>query len=147
MRKLLNLEKQSQAQTGNELSELNQLIPEFVINRDQEKLHKETKDKLGNEIKEIMKSQNIQTYAANGLRANCSVYDKESFNEEILLQIIKEEKLEKLIKTKEYVDIDLLKDALYKGELDPIKLARSQEVVKMTRLTVTKDKGEKNGND
>ena len=71
--------------------------------------------------------------------------DKESLNEDLAIEIIKENLggalLASVIKTKEYIDEDALEKLVYNGDFDINKLAKAKIVKSTFTLRVTKKKG------
>ena len=64
---------------------LRELIPHYyVVNQDKIEAQNESKE-IGDEIKEIMTSENIQDYIVNGLRANARLRTSEHLDEGAVL--------------------------------------------------------------
>ena len=84
---------------------------------------------------------------SNGLKATVSISEISTMDEEKLLEVCKLMGVESVIRTKEYVDMDLLENALYRGEISGDKLLAIDKCRKTTvkkTLRVSKCKGEDN---
>lgn len=93
--------------------------------RENELKNKYTKNckENGNSIKELMMENNLSTFLTDtGIQATVSVTEKVSFNEEELLAYCKTLNIPGLVKTKEYVDMEVLEDAIYHKDVDAAKL-------------------------
>ena len=64
-------------------------------------------------------------------------------NEEKLLTLLKEKGYETVIRTKEYVDMDLLEDALYHDRIDKdtvVEMDKCRESKEIVQLRISKKK-------
>lgn len=124
---------------------LDRLIPQYAENKSMLDDYKKICDDENKQIKELMEEG---SYEAGGYKATKSVQIRESFNEDKLLDVLRdvaEAKANNLIKTKEYVDMDVLESMIYKGmiptdvlmEID--KCRESKEVVTL-RISKIKEK-------
>lgn len=124
---------------------LDTLIPQYAENKSMLDDYKKICDDENKQIKELMEEG---SYEAGGYKATKSVQIRESFNEDKLLDVLRdvaEAKANNLIKTKEYVDMDVLESMIYKGmiptdvlmEID--KCRESKEVVTL-RISKIKEK-------
>ena len=111
-------------------------IPEFYEADQKQKAYKKTSDKLKEEIKEIMESMQLQDYDVEDLKATLKTVEITKFDEDILLEIIKPLEIEGIIKTREYVDMDALETAIYKGMLDAKILEKSRIITEQKRFSV-----------
>ena len=142
-------ETQSEEKGSNQT--LDQLIPQFGEKNETVKSLKKELDSIGTTIKEIMRD-GIDKYPAGDFIATYVVKVSNGMDEEYLLSQLQSEKLRKtadslgLIKTKEYVDMDALENAIYHGKLDEetLDIIRSAQTTKeIPTLTVKKVKGKK----
>ena len=77
------------------------------------------------QIKQSMLTQGLPEKTAGGWRVTCTTSTRETLNEEQLLQILKKDWLARYgedipcpyIKTREYIDMDVLETVLYADEL------------------------------
>lgn len=126
------------------LSDLDTLIPEYAKNKKEEAQYKKLCDKENAQIKEIMMGFVVQDYRTGGYKASCSVSKKETFNEEMLINIIKSLGIvPNAIKTKEYIDYDELEHYLYNDDVPKeviLELDKAKEVKDVVTLRVTTDK-------
>ncbi len=127
---------------------LKELIPIYAENKTEADSYKKICEKQNKEIKEIMLQNNLDFAESGDYVAKCTVSKRESMNEDILLEILKETGYTKnIIKTKEYVDIDVLEHAIYTGEI-PIEIVaqldKARETKEVITLKVTKKKNKEN---
>lgn len=117
--------------------ELKELIDKYGKENDELKVLKKVVDKDNSELKKLMTAQSIENTETDTYKASCKVIKTEKFNETKLIEKLKELGVEGCIKTKEYVDMEELENAIYNGELDATKLAVCKEVTETLRLTVS----------
>lgn len=123
---------------------LDTLIPQYAENKSMLDDYKKICDDENKKIKELMEEG---SYEAGGYKATKSVTTRDSMNENKLLDVLSKAgfKDTPIIKTKEYVDMDELESAIYKGliekdilmEID--KCRESKEVVTL-RISKIKEK-------
>jgi hypothetical protein len=117
-------------------------------------LHKQQLDELKKlcesenaQIKEYMKNNNLESYDDdNGHIVKYSVQERTSMNEAKLLKVMKDNDIDYVIKTQEYVDSDLLEKALYNNELSEEvqrQIADCNEVKYVPQIRLSKTKGGK----
>ena len=91
------------------------------------------------------------TIEAGGYVAKVSISQRESFEEDALIAKLKTLKesgnvtaaqLRKLIKKKEYVDMDELESAIYNNKLDAAELETCQVIKEVVSLRISKSKKE-----
>ena len=121
---------------------LMELIPIFGENKVIADQYKKAVDKDNKEIKAIMEELQISEFIVDEWEAKKSVQNRESFNENDLLKILKDADInaDGLIKQREYVDMDELENRLYKGELNAALLAPAQQRKRVVVLKVKKVK-------
>lgn len=102
----------------------------------------ETNKKLYNDmIKQILTDNGITKYtSSDGIKISMITTNKPSFCEEQLIPYLKSLNLEGLVKTREYVDMEALEDAIYHGQIDAKELSPFKEDHFVTRLNCTKPK-------
>ena len=123
---------------------LDTLIPQYAENKSMLDNYKKICDDENKQIKELMEEG---SYEAGGYKATKTVTTRDSMNEDKLLDVLSKAgfKDTAIIKTKEYVDMDELESAIYKGliekdilmEID--KCRESKEVVTL-RISKIKEK-------
>jgi len=130
--------------------ELQDLIPQYGEHKtsldDMDKVCK----KENTRIKELMKFYQKDSMESEGWKVSYSVSERTSMNEDKLLEILKEDWISRngsiecpYIKTKEYVDMDLLEDALYKDEVPKdviLKMKTCEESKQVETLRISKMK-------
>jgi len=130
------------------MAELEKLIPVYYDNKQNLDFYKKECDAGNAEIKKLMAEQKIKDYEVDGIVAKYVIQNKESMNEEALLKLLKEKGYTNVIKTKEYVDMDALENALYHDEIDKdtvVEMDKCKEVKEVIQLRVSKKKVEKDG--
>jgi len=131
------------------MAELEKLIPVYYDNKQNLDFYKKECDAGNAEIKKLMAEQNIKDYEVDGIVAKYVIQNKESMNEEALLKLLKEKGYTNVIKTKEYVDMDALENALYHDEIDKdtvVEMDKCKEVKEVIQLRVSKKKVKKDDN-
>lgn len=128
-------------ETKNEVVDLEPVISRFYSNNTQLKTLKTLTEADSALIKEAMQKQNIfNIVTADGVVADITITQSESFNEEQLLEFAKTLKIKGLVKKREYVDMTALEDAVYHGLVNAVDLQPFQVTRESTRLTVKKRK-------
>ena len=128
------------------MAELEKLIPVYYDNKQNLDFYKKECDAGNAEIKRLMAEQKIKDYEVDGIVAKYVIQNKESMNEEALLKLLKEKGYTNVIKTKEYVDMDALENALYHDEIDKdtvVEMDKCKEVKEVIQLRVSKKKVKK----
>ena len=103
--------------------------------------YKKSTDEYNKQIKKDMTDLGKSEFETDdGIIAKLSVQNRESFNDDLLLNKITELDIPGIIKTKQYVDMDALEDAIYNGQLDASELSSCKVVNQVTVLKVSKRK-------
>lgn len=117
-------------------------IDEYKESKDKENSLKKINNELSENIKLYMHEHNMTTADTDNYTATLSRKDSESLNEDLAIEIIKENLggalLSSVIKTKEYIDEDALEKLVYNGDFDINKLAKAKIVKPTFTLRVTK---------
>lgn len=122
---------------------LDNLIPVYYDDKKNLDFYKKQCDAGNAKIKELMAQQGLKDYEVNGITAKYIVQNKEKMNEEALLKLLKEKGYTDIIKTKEYVDMDALENALYHDEIDKdtvVSMDKCREVQEVIQLRISKKK-------
>ena len=125
------------------MAQLETLIPIYYDNKQNLDFYKKECDAQNAEIKKLMAEQDIKEAEFLGVVAKYVIQKKESFNEEALLKLLKDNGYTNVIKTKEYVDMDALEDALYHDTIDKdtiVAMDKCKEVKEVVQLRVSKKK-------
>lgn len=102
---------------------------------------KKDKDVFNTLIKEILKKNNLTKFSTEeGLNASLTITNKPVYNELGLIEYLKQFNIPDLIKTKEYIDMDVLEDCIYHGQIDAANLAPYKEDKLTETLRVSKSK-------
>lgn len=103
--------------------------------------YKKSSEAYNAQIKELMSTMNRTMFeTSTGLVAKLTTQNRESFIDDLLLAKIKELNIPGIIKTKEYVDMEALENAIYNGQLNASELSGCREVKKVITLKVGKKK-------
>lgn len=127
-------------------SELNDLVPSYYLNKQELDSYKKICDGQNIAIKEAMRSHDVTEFEAGGYVAKVTVTHKEDMNEDKLLEILRPYAFEGLIKTKEYIDMDVLEKAIYNGQISNdvlVLMDAAKETREVTQLRVSKAKKKK----
>lgn len=128
---------------------LDTLIPQYAENKSMLDDYKKICDSENKQIKELMDEG---SYEAGGYKATKLVSVRETMNEDKLLDILQNisgSYENGLIKTKEYVDMDVLESMLYKGLIDKevlMEIDKCRESKEVITLRISKVKEKKNAN-
>lgn len=126
---------------------LDTLIPQYAENKAILDDYKKICDTENKQIKDIMDEG---SYEAGGYKATKSVQVRESMNEDKLLDVMKQHyaihQKFGIIKTKEYIDMDALESAIYKGQIDKdtlLEIDKCRESKEVVALRISKVKEKK----
>lgn len=130
---------------GNPVTDyLKTLIDSYKEKKDEETALNKSNKELNETIKTYMREHDISSADSDKYTATLSRQDKESLNEELAIEIIKENLggalLATVIKKKEYIDEDALEKLVYNGDFDINKLARAKITKPVYTLRVSKRK-------
>ena len=122
---------------GNPVFNLSKVIDEYKESKDKENALKKANTAMNESIKNYMSENDIYEASSDMYTAVLSNTTKESLNEDLAIEIIKENLgvalLASVIKQKEYIDEDALEKLVYNGDFDISKL----EKAKITKVTTT----------
>ena len=124
--------------------DLSAYIDKYKELKDKENAFKKQTLDLGNNIKGYMYENNMTSANSEKYTATLSCVKKESLNEDLAIEIIKENLggalLSSVIKQKEYIDEDALEKLVYNGDFDINKLAKAKMVKETYALRIGKKK-------
>ena len=119
-------------------------IDEYKESKDKENALKKANNELNENIKSYMGEHGMSSANSEKYTATLSCTKKESLNEDLAIEIIKENLggalLSSVIKQKEYIDEDALEKLVYNGDFDINKLAKAKIVKETYTLRVNKKK-------
>lgn len=123
--------------------DINKIIDLYKESKDKENALKKSNTEMGNNIKSYFQTNGLDKVDTDKYTATVTTSTSESLNEELAIEIIKENlggaMLNTVIKTKEYIDEDALEKLVYNGDFDITKLAKA----KITKTTSTLRVGKK----
>lgn len=123
---------------------LSTAIDKYKESKDTENALKKANNELNETIKSYMYEHDMESANSEKYTATLSCTKKESLNEELAIEIIKENLkgalLASVIKQKEYIDEDALEKLVYNGDFDINKLAKAKIVKPVYTLRVNKRK-------
>lgn len=128
---------------------LEELIPQYAANKKEMDDYKKICDSENAQIKQLMLDGKISEKSAGGYVAKCTVSQRETMNEEKLLEILHnlhQTNIPNVIKTKEYIDFDALEKAIYDGKVPEyviMEMDKAKESTQVVTLRVTKEKEKK----
>ena len=122
---------------------LKELITDYVANKLVADDYKKIADKQNKEIKSLMLESNTDSIETDEWKATCTVSERETINEEMLLDIIHKNVSDDLgiVKTKEYVDFDALEHAIYNDKISKevlMEIDKARESKEVVTLRVKK---------
>lgn len=124
--------------------DLSKAIDSYKELKDKENALKKANNDLNATIKSYMYEHDMTSANSKNWTATLSCMKKESLNEDLAIEIIKENLggalLSSVIKQKEYIDDDALEKLVYNGDFDINKLAKAKMVKETYTLRISKKK-------
>lgn len=120
--------------------ELKELIDSYGRLKAEADSYKKQADASNTKIKAMMIEDNATEAEGDEYNVKCTAIQSSKLNEDKLLTKLKEIGFTECIKTKEYVDTEMLESAVYAGKLDAKILADCKETSTTYRLNVYKNK-------
>ena len=124
--------------------DLSKAIDKYKESKDTENALKKANNELNETIKTYMQEHDMTSANSEKYTAKLSCAKKESLNEDLAIEIIKENLggalLSSVIKQREYIDEDALEKLVYNGDFDINKLAKAKMVKETYTLRVNKKK-------
>ncbi len=115
---------------GNPGFNLSKVIDEYKESKDRENALKKANDRMGKDIKQYMLDNEMTKANGEKYTVTMSKTVKQKLNEDLAIEIIKENLdgalLASVIKQKEYIDEDALEKLVYNGDFDITKLAKAE---------------------
>lgn len=126
------------------MNELEALVSTYGIEKGEYDKLKKSVDGLNTRIKELLKEIGEDTFSAGGYTVTRGVQHRESLDEEKLIKKLKKFAPDtECIKTKEYIDMDVLENEIYHGLLSDdamLSMDECRNVKEVVTLTIKKDK-------
>ena len=124
--------------------QMDQLVAEFGANKTEFDRLKKLVESQKTDIKQQMDLLGDTDYSAGGYKVHCSISTRETLNEEKLIQRLKKFAPNTgCIKTKEYIDMEVLENEIYHEKLSEDAMSalnECKEVKEVVTLTVKKEK-------
>ena len=124
--------------------DLSKAIDEYKESKDKENALKKANNELNENIKSYMGEHGMRSANSENWTATLSCKKEESLNEDLAIEIIKENLggalLSSVIKKKEYIDEDALEKLVYNGDFDINKLSKAKMIKETYTLRVGKKK-------
>ena len=115
---------------GNTGFDLSKAIDEYKESKDKENALKKANDRMGKDIKQYMLDNDMTKANGEKYTVTMSKTVKQKLNEDLAIEIIKENLdgalLASVIKQKEYIDEDALEKLVYNGDFDITKLDKAE---------------------
>lgn len=122
-------------------AQLDRVATQYYESNQEYKTAESAKTMYNGMLKTLLTENEISKYTtSDGIKVSLSTSNKPTFCEDLLIAHLKQLNIPNIVKTKEYVDMDALEDAIYNGFVTPESLAPFKEDHITTRLTVTKPK-------
>lgn len=125
--------------------DISKIIDEYKESKDKENALKKVNSEMNENIKNYMLDKGMEFASSDKYTATVKHTTKETLNEDLAIEIIKENLggalLNSVIKQKEYIDEDVLEKLVYNGDFDISKLAKAKMVTDVYTLRVGKKKG------
>lgn len=125
---------------------LDELIPMYAENKAELDKYDKMCKAQNADIKRQLEEMGEDEYTAGGYVVKRSVSERESINEERLLEMMKKHNVPGVIKTKEYVDMDALEAYLYNVVMSTemaADLDSCREIKEVVQLRISKEKKKK----
>ena len=122
-------------------SQLNSTITEYYEHHQEYKSAESAKNLYNSMLKTLMTENGITKHTTpEGIKVSLTSTNKPTFAEDLLISYLKTLNIPGIIKTREYVDMDALEDAIYHNQVSAADLAPFKEDHITTRLNVSKPK-------
>lgn len=128
------------------MNNLEQLIDAYALNKNELDGYKKICDAENAEIKALMTELELDKASTEDYTATLSIQHRETMDEDKLLEVLRDAGYADIvIRTKEYVDMDLLEAAIYHDMIDKetlFAMQRCKEVKEVQTLKISKRKKE-----
>lgn len=128
------------------MNNLEQLIDAYALNKNELDGYKKICDAENAEIKALMTELELDKASTEDYTATLSIQHRETMDEDKLLEVLRDAGYADIvIRTKEYVDMDLLESAIYHDMIDKetlFAMQRCKEVKEVQTLKISKRKKE-----
>lgn len=129
------------------LDELTNAIDTYALNKNELDSYKKICDKENAEIKALMTELELDKAVTDDYTASLIVQHRETMDEDMLLEVLINNGYRDLVvRTREYVDMDLLENAIYHSKIDKdtlLQMNNCKQVKEVQTLKIAKRKKEK----
>lgn len=126
--------------------DLSKAIDKYKESKDKENALKKANNEMNENIKSYMYENDMTSASSDKYTVTLTKVEKDSLNEDLAIEIIKENLggalLSSVIKQKEYIDEDALEKLVYNGDFDINKLAKAKLTKVSYALRISKKKGD-----
>ena len=127
------------------MNNLEELVVRYALNKNELDSYKKICDRENAEIKARMAELDMNEVLAGDYVAKLTIQKRESMDEDMLLEILRNNDYTDIIRTKEYVDMDLLEREIYNGNIDSdtlVAMQKCKSVKEVPTLKIVKAKKE-----
>lgn len=127
------------------MNNLEELVVRYALNKNELDSYKKICDRENAEIKARMTELDMNEVLAGDYVAKLTIQKRESMDEDMLLEILRNNDYTNVIRTKEYVDMDLLEREIYNGNVDKdtlVAMQKCKSVKEVPTLKIVKAKKE-----
>lgn len=127
------------------MNSLEELVVRYALNKNELDSYKKICDKENAEIKARMAELDMNEVLAGDYVAKLTIQKRETMDEDMLLEVLRNNNYTNVIRTKEYVDMDLLEREIYNGNVDKdtlVAMQKCKSVKEVPTLKIVKAKKE-----
>lgn len=127
------------------MNKLEELVVTYALNKNELDSYKKICEKENAEIKEKMAELDMNEVLAGDYVAKLTIQKRETMDEDMLLEVLRNNNYTNVIRTKEYVDMDLLEREIYNGNVDKdtlVAMQKCKSVKEVPTLKIVKAKKE-----
>lgn len=127
------------------MNNLEELVVRYALNKNELDSYKKICDRENAEIKARMAELDMNEVLAGDYVAKLTIQKRETMDEDMLLEVLRNNNYTNVIRTKEYVDMDLLEREIYNGNVDKdtlVAMQKCKSVKEVPTLKIVKAKKE-----
>lgn len=127
------------------MNNLEELVVRYALNKNELDSYKKICDRENAEIKARMTELDMNEVLAGDYVAKLTIQKRETMDEDMLLEVLRNNNYTNVIRTKEYVDMDLLEREIYNGNVDKdtlVAMQKCKSVKEVPTLKIVKAKKE-----
>ena len=125
------------------MNNLEELVVRYALNKNELDSYKKICDRENAEIKARMAELDMNEVLAGDYVAKLTIQKRETMDEDMLLEVLRNNNYTNVIRTKEYVDMDLLEREIYNGNVDKdtlVAMQKCKSVKEVPTLKIVKAK-------